>query len=221
MKALVVAPHPDDEIIGCGGTIAWHVARGDEVTVAVVTRGLPEKFDQDSVELTRAQAREAHRHLGVAQTAFLDFPAPVLDITPGYELADALASTIRRLGAQVVYIPHGGDVHSDHRSVHNAALVAVRPVPGCPVERVLCYETLSSTEWGSPHGASAFAPTYFVDISNHLESKLAAMSVIANELQAHPHPRSLETLRALAIYRGSTVGVGAAEAFMLLRAVVS
>lgn len=220
MKVLVLAPHPDDEVIGCGGTIARHVAAGDAVIVAVVTRGLESKFAPESIEQTRTQAQQTHRHLGVIETVFLDFPAPALDTVPGYELADGIARIIRRFEPQVVYLPHRGDVHSDHRCVYNAALVAVRPVPGCPVGRVLSYETLSSTEWGSPSADAAFIPTCFVDISEYLDAKLEAMATISNELKAHPHPRSLESLRALAVFRGSTVGVKAAEAFVVVRDIV-
>ena len=209
-KILVIAPHADDEILGCGGAMARHVARGDDVYVTVVTTG-------PSAPKIRAELRVAHELLGVAGTSFLDFPVLKLDVTPGHELADALREVITSLGASTVYMPHRGDIHGDHRAVHLATLVAARPINECPVRRLLCYEALSETEWASPSGDNAFIPTVFMDISEYLPRKLEAMACYASQLKQPPHSRSLETIKALARLRGGTVGVEAAEAFMLVR----
>ena len=220
MTVLVVAPHPDDDVLGCGGVMARHVARGDNVHVLVVTRGAPELVPMGEVERNRKQLREAHRVLGVTEARFLDFPAARLDTVPGHELADTIGICIREIQPSVVYLPHGGDIHADHQAVHLATLVAARPINGCSVKKLLTYETLSETEWGSPRPESAFIPTVFVDIADYLETKSKAMNCLKMQLKKFPHPRSLEGIEALARLRGATVGVSAAEAFSLAREVI-
>lgn len=217
MNVLVIATHADDEVLGCGGVIARHADRGDKVHVAVVTRGDPAVFPPAYVEEIFNELRAAHRLLGSAGIHFLDLPSPRLDTVPGYALADALRKLIFDLQAEVVYAPYQADLHVDHQAVYQAALVASRPINGCPVRRLLCYETLSETDWGSPFGQSAFAPTVFVDISDYLDRKLQAMQCYRSQLKAPPHSRSLQSLEALARLRGGTVSMPAAEAFMLVR----
>ncbi|MFZ0548136.1 MAG: PIG-L deacetylase family protein [Candidatus Promineifilaceae bacterium] len=217
MKVLVIAPHPDDEVLGCGGVMARHSAEGDQLYVLVVTRGIPELFPPEVIEGTRLELKAAHEILGVKETIFLDFPAPKLDSTPGHEVADAIGKAIRRLEPEIVYLPHRGDVHSDHRAVYHATLVACRPVHNRSVKKLLCYETLSETEWSPPTGEDAFIPTVFMNIGDYLNDKLAAMACYKSQLQAPPNPRSLEALENLAKMRGSVVGLQAAEAFMLVR----
>jgi LmbE family N-acetylglucosaminyl deacetylase len=220
MNVLIVAAHPDDEVLGCGGVTVRHVERGDRVYVVVVTRGFPEIFSPEIDEEDRQHAREAHEILGGAGIFFLDFPAPRLDTVPGHELADALREVIFSVNANVIYTPFGGDLHADHKATYLATLVASRPVNNCPVRRLLCYETLSETDWASPLDDSAFKPTVFVDISDVLERKLQALACFRNELKQPPHPRSLRAIEALARVRGSTAGLMAAEAFMLVREII-
>ncbi len=217
MVVLVVATHPDDEVLGCGGVMARHAAHGDEVHVLIVTRGIPEIFPPVEIETTRDELIAAHRVLGVTGVTFLDYPAPKLDVVPGHELADAVDKVITLQQPSVVYLPHRGDIHADHRAVYQAVLVAARPVNSCPVKRLLCYETLSETEWAPPVANEAFVPSVFVDISGYLEPKLQAMACYQSQLKEFPHPRSLQAIRALAQLRGSTVSLQAAEAFMLVR----
>lgn len=220
MKILVIATHPDDEVLGCGGVIARHVDEGHEVHVAVVTRGSPDIFSPEQIKITRQELYSAHRVLGVSGVTFLDFPAPKLDMVPSHKLADAIAQVIHRLQPQLVYMPHRGDIHGDHQATYWATLVATRPMNGCPVRRILCYETLSETEWASPSGDQAFVPTVFVDISSALARKLEAMACYQSQLKSPPHPRSLRSIEALARLRGGTVGLDAVEAFMLVREIV-
>jgi N-acetylglucosamine malate deacetylase 1 len=217
---LVVAPHPDDEVLGCGGTIARHVAAGDPVYVLVVSRGAIDIYGEDSEDEVRQESKTAHDLLGVKQTFFLDFPAPKLDSVPGYQLASAIAQVMRDVKPEMVYLPHRGDIHADHQVVHLATLVAARPINQCSVRKLLCYETLSETEWSQPMADTAFIPNVFVDISDYLERKLQAMACYQSELQVAPHPRSLNALAALAKLRGSTISRSAAEAFMLMREII-
>lgn len=217
MKVLVIAPHPDDEVLGCGGVMARHTAEGDEVYVLVVTRGVPELFPPEEIERVRLELKKAHDLLGVKETIFLDFPAPKLDSTPGHLLAGSISKVIRRLEPTVVYLPHRGDIHADHRAVYYAALVACRPIHNRSVKKLLCYETLSETEWSPPFGEDAFVPTIFVNISDYLAIKLEAMACYESQIQESPGPRTLEAIEVLARMRGNSVGLHAVEAFMLVR----
>ncbi len=217
MNVLIIAPHSDDEVLGCGGVMARHAAGGDDVHVLVVTRGTPEMYPPEQEEQTRQELHAAHAILGVSSVHFLDFPAPKLDTIPGHQLADAIGRIIRSLYPSIIYLPHRGDIHSDHRAVYQATLVAARPINDCPVRKLLCYETLSETEWAAPFGDDAFIPTVFVDITDYLDQKLKAMTCYHSELKQPPHPRSLQAIEVLAKMRGATVSLPAVEAFMLVR----
>jgi LmbE family N-acetylglucosaminyl deacetylase len=220
-RILVIAPHPEDEVLGCGGVIARHSAHGDKVQVVVVSRGAPDIFLPEEVEQTRTELAAAHQLLGVEAVHFLDFPAPRLDMLPGHVLADRLTHLVREIQPRTVYMPHWGDLHSDHKAVYWATMVATRPNCGSRVQRLLCYETLSETEWGGPSVENAFSPTVFVDISDFLAIKLQAMACYRTQLKEFPQSRSLRSLEALARLRGSAVGLDAAEAFVLVRDVVT
>ncbi|MCD8489511.1 PIG-L deacetylase family protein [Geitlerinema calcuttense] len=219
-KVLVIAPHPDDEVLGCGGAIARHTACGDEVQVAVISQGALDLYSPEEEAQVRRELAEAHALLGITEVHFLDFPAPKLDTIPSHLLADAIRQTLYSFHPNIVYLPHRGDIHIDHQAVFQATLVAARPFARCPVRKLLCYETLSETEWAPPFGQDAFIPTVFVDITPYLTQKLKAMACYQAELKQSPHPRSLAALEALAQFRGSTISVPAAEAFMLVREII-
>jgi LmbE family N-acetylglucosaminyl deacetylase len=221
MNVIVIAPHPDDEILGCGGTIAAHCAAGDHVTVVLLTRGNPAIFPPDLIARTREEFRQVHNMLGVREQVLLDFLAPGLEDVPVYVVADQLRPIIQKARPQVVYTPFGGDLHSDHKVAYTATLVATRPLGGVSVGRVLCYETLSETEWGDVLTQNAFVPNVFHDITEHLETKLTAMACYKSQLREAPHPRNLEVIRMLAGVRGAVCGLHAAEAFSLVREIVS
>jgi len=220
MNVLVLAPHADDEVLGCGGTIARHVAEGDSVVIAIATRGIGELYSDELIERIRDEARQSHAVLGVQETRFFDFPAPALDTVPRYRIAGAVADLIHETQPQTLYVPHHGDIHNDHLQLHHAALVAARPLAGCPVRRILAYETVSETEWAPPHSGAPFYPTCFIDISMSLEQKLRAMSCFESQVKEPPDARSLRTLEALARYRGGTIARDAAEAFVVIREIV-
>jgi LmbE family N-acetylglucosaminyl deacetylase len=217
MNILVIATHPDDEVLGCGGAIARHVSRGDRVEAVIVTRGAPELYPEDQVNTLRKELHAAHSILGVSVAHFLDFPAPKLDQVPQHELADSIAARLREYQPDTVYIPHRGDLHSDHRAVFQSALVAARPIGKPSVRRLLSYETLSETEWAAPIGEDVFLPSVFVDITDFLQKKKQAMAAYQSQLREFPHPRSLQSVESLARLRGGTAGFQAAEAFQLIR----
>lgn len=217
MKILVIAPHPDDEVLGAGGTIAKYTARGDEVYVAVVTKGCEPLFSAESVEKVRAECIEADRLLGVKKTIFMDFPAAMIETVPRYELNDAFIKLVQDIAPQEVYIPHRGDMQLDHKMVVDAAMVALRPKYKHVPQRILAYETLSETGWDIPNSTNEFIPNVYNDISEFLDKKLEAMSIFSTQLADFPNARSIDSVKALAIYRGATVSLNAAEAFELIR----
>lgn len=223
MVVLVVAPHADDEVLGVGGTIRKHVNDGDEVYVVIATdasKGAPELFNQASIEKSRGEALQAHDKLGVSRTFFLDLPAPKLNAYPSYKISNALSKVFNEVQPETVYLPHPGDLHEDHKAIYRASLVCIRPQGTYSVKRVLCYETLSETDW-TPHiGDFRFKPNYFVDISNEIEAKLEAMKCFNSQLKEYPHPRSLMALNSLSNLRGTTVSKTAVEAFEVERIIV-
>lgn len=217
---LILAPHPDDEVLGCGATIKRLSNEGHNLFVLVVTRGSSKFYSDDKIENVRNEALQAHKILGVQQTFFLDFPAPELDTVPLADISREISKVLSENKINVLYLPHRGDIHNDHRVVFNAGLVAARPVGGCTVTEIYAYETLSETEWAAPFADDAFIPTCFVNVEETLNAKMEAMKCFKSQLKAFPNPRSLETIEALAKLRGATVGFKAAEAFMVIRQII-
>jgi LmbE family N-acetylglucosaminyl deacetylase len=220
---LIVAPHCDDEILGCGGIMAKYITKGDKVYVAIVTNGhlgAPELFSKEGTEKVRSEALTSHKILGVTNTFFLDFPAVRLDAIPSYQLSNEISKIIRDNKIQVLYIPHRGDIHKDHRITFEAALVAARPIYNSTVKKILAYETLSETEWAAPFGDDAFIPTVFEDIEGYLEKKLEAFACFSTQIKEFPHSRSFKAIEVLSNMRGATIGKINAEAFMLIREII-
>lgn len=219
MRVLVIAPHPDDEIIGVGGTIAKRANDGDEVYVCVVTKGKSPIFNDEFIEQGRKECRKADKKLGVKETIFLDFPAVMLETVPRYEFNGKISEVVNSIKPDEVYIPHRGDMQIDHQMVVDAAMVAVRPRGNNYPKRVYAYETLSETGWNIPNIVNEFIPTVYEDITDTYEMKLEAMAIFESQLSVFPEARSIGAIEALAKYRGATVSVKAAEAFSLVREV--
>ena len=220
MNILIIAPHADDEVLGCGGTIHRYCEAGHDVFILIATNGYvgaPELYSKERVEEVRSEALEAHGLLGVKKTYFLDFPAIRLETIPIYKIASKISELIKIIKPMELYIPHFGDIHNDHKIISNAALIAARPINNCPVKKILSYETLSETEWALPLSGEAFVPNVFKGIEDNIKYKTKAMSQFQTQVRKFPHPRSIESIKALASYRGSTVGLCAAEAFLLIR----
>lgn len=220
MKILCIAAHPDDEALGCGGTLARHAAAGDEVAVCLVAEGLTSRAggsDAAALAELAAAARRAHALLGVRETRLLGLPDNRLDALPRLEVIQRIEQVIAEVQPDVVYTHAAADLNLDHQIVHEAVLTACRPLPGQGVKRILCFEVPSSTEWRGAGSAPAFAPNWFVDISATLAAKRAALGEYAGEMRPWPHARSIEACEHLARWRGASVGVEAAEAFMLAR----
>jgi LmbE family N-acetylglucosaminyl deacetylase len=217
---LVVAPHPDDEVLGAGGAIARFVAEGRDVFVTIVTKGGPPLFEEGFIERGRREALEAHAALGVTKTFFLEgFPAALLDTVPLASLNAGIEEVVDEVEPQLILGPFHGDLHADHRKIAESCMVAARPNGRRRVGAIWAYETLSETNWNAAPITSGFYPNTYLDISSFLHQKLEAMSLFESQIQSFPHERSLGALEALARHRGATVGVEAAEAFVQLRAV--
>ena len=224
-NVLVIAAHPDDEVLGCGGTIAGHVENGDSVSVLILGEGVTSRVEvqgssciDERLKELRSAAHLANQILGVSRVELFNYPDNKLDTIPQLELIQTIEEKITYYLPETVYTHHIGDLNRDHRSVHNAVVTACRPTPNQSVRRLLSFEIASSTDWQTAGSSIAFEPNWFVDISSQLEKKTEALEAYSCEMRSWPHARSIESLNHLARWRGATVGFSAAEAFMLLRA---
>ena len=217
---FVVVAHADDEVLGCGGTIARHVSEGDAVHVIFMADGVSSRTQNETVELDRRnQARDAAmRILGVKYWHVLDFPDNQMDSVPLLSVVQALEPIFQKVQPYRVYTHHFSDLNVDHRMTHQAVMTVCRPVPGNSVCEILAFEVMSSTEWATP-SAAPFVPNAFVDISNYLPTKVEALAAYGMEMRPSPHSRSILHIEALAKHRGYSVGLEAAEAFEVVRVV--
>jgi N-acetylglucosamine malate deacetylase 1 len=210
--ALVIAAHPDDEVLGCGGTIALHTRRGERVVALIACESVSLRYRENPVDMDR-QMREAAGILRVEEVLQFGLPDQALDTMRLTDLIVRLEEVVREVQPRVVYCQYGGDVNRDHQLLFKATLVATRPLVDS-IEAVYSYSTLSSTEWGYPR---TFIPDTWVDISTTLDQKLAAMACYESELRDFPHPRSLRAIRSKAEAEGSACCLRAAETFMTVR----
>jgi N-acetylglucosamine malate deacetylase 1 len=217
MRVLVISAHPDDETIGAGGTLARHVAYGDDVYWCVVTQAYPPQWSEAVIAEAARQVNEVQHVLGFRQVFRLGFPTVKLNTVPYIDLSSALQRVIDDVRPEVVYTLSADDINLDHRIVYNSTLVAARPLPGSSIKRLLCYEIAPTARFGLPAGSHGFVANVFVDIADYLDRKLEAMACYKTELHEFPHPRSLQGLRLLAEERGLSVGLRAAECFQLIR----
>lgn len=225
MKTLVVAAHPDDEILGCGATAARLVREGREVYFAILGEGITSRYKNRKAakpglsSRLRQHAQAAAVKIGVKDLFHYKLPDNRLDTLPLLEVVKIVEDLIEKLRPEVVYTHHPGDLNIDHGMIHRAVLTATRPVAGQSVQDVYAFEVPSSTEWSFGGVQPAFRPNVFVDVSVTLEVKIAAMACYQSEVRGFPHPRSPEALRAVARRWGTVAGCEAAEAFELVRSV--
>lgn len=219
-NVLVIAAHPDDEVLGVGGTIPLLKAAGARVTVAIVTDGSSTQYAGDAAIARRkaAQLAAANRVLGTDEVVHWDLPDMRLDRVAHVELNQRFEQLIGAGRFDTVLVHHHGDVNLDHRMIYRSVLVAARGVPGQPVERLLTYHVSSSTEWGQDRPERAFVPNLWIDIGSTIEQKLAALKAYTDELRPYPHPRSPEGVEAVARAFGVQAGFTHAEPFRLILA---
>jgi LmbE family N-acetylglucosaminyl deacetylase len=215
---LIVAAHADDEALGCGGTIARHVAEGDVVHAIFLADGVSSRQGANSEELKRrlSATEKARQILGITSIEFLGLPDNRLDSVALIDVIQPLESAISRINPQIVYTHHNGDLNVDHKVAHQAVMTACRGLPNSSVREILTFEVMSSTEWNSPNHLP-FLPNLFIDISNYLDKKASSLEAYNLEMRPSPHSRSIEHIINLARHRGYCVGVNAAEAFMVMR----
>jgi LmbE family N-acetylglucosaminyl deacetylase len=224
---LVVAAHPDDEVLGVGATAARRAAAGDTVHLAILGEGAtsraadPAAADRSAVGALQDDARAVAAMLGAKSVAFGGLPDNRFDTLALLDIVKRVEGWVRELDPEVVYTHHPGDLNVDHRLTFQAVLTATRPVPGCRVREVYAFEIASSTEWAFGRLAAPFVPTVFEDVASTIDLKIACLERYRGEHRAFPHPRSGEALRAIARRWGSVVGLPYAEAFELIRAVRS
>jgi LmbE family N-acetylglucosaminyl deacetylase len=221
---LIVAAHPDDEILGCGGTIIKHVLNGDEVHVLIMAEGLTSRDVVRKAHLRSKDLSQLHskshqtaKIMGVKNLTMCDFPDNRMD---GVELLDVVKKVeeiVENIKPDIVYTHHAGDVNIDHTVTHNAVITACRPVLGQTVKTILFFETLSSTEWQMGTCDKVFMPNWFVDIEDTFAKKMEALRCYDSEMREYPHSRSYESVEILAKYRGTMIGRRFAEAFSLGR----
>jgi len=211
-RVLVIAAHPDDELLGCGGTLALHARAGDEVTAVIACEGESLRYGPGGAGQAE-HMRRAARTLGLVESRPLGFPDQRLDTQSLLDLIVPLERAVRELRPSVIYCQFGGDANQDHELLFRAALVATRPIEPF-IEAVYAFDTASSTEWGYPR---SFIPDTWVDISTTLEQKIAAMACYESEVRPYPHPRSLDALRHRARAWGNQCCMDAAEVFMTVR----
>lgn len=216
-KILIVAAHMDDEVLGCGGVIAKHVASGDEVFVVFVAcRVYDHQFDSRKNELEKSHALKAKRILGYKEAIFLDLPDERLDVSV-QDIIMPLEKYASKLSPKVVYFPFYGDNNQDHRAVFDACRVVFRPASNPALKEIFLFEVPSSTEQSPPLPENAFLPNHYVDIEKTMPKKIRACQCYLTEKRDYPHPRSAESLKVLARKRGTEIGFRYAEAFMLIR----
>ena len=223
-RVLVIGAHPDDEVLGCGGTIARHAYYGDQVFIAILAEGMMARADQlkdssyrDALDKLKADSKRASTILGANEIHHYDFPDNRMDSVDLLDVIKTVEECIGRFKPDVIYTHHGGDLNIDHAIVAKAVVTASRPLPDRVVPEVYAFEVLSSTEWEFSSDGDFFHPNCFIAIEKFLDKKIQAMSAYGTEMASFPHPRSVEAIKALALRRGSQSGLKAAEAFRLLR----
>lgn len=225
MTVFVIAAHPDDEVLGCGASIAKWKKAGLEVHILIMSEGVTSRYDLVNSDVKKSQeinllaksADLAGNILGVDSVKLLNFPDNRMDSLDQLDLVKVLEEEIERVQPSTVVTHHSGDVNIDHRIIHQAVVTACRPQFDHPVHRILAFQVNSSTEWQTQATNIIFYPNWFEDVSQTIDYKIEALKAYTSELREWPHPRSIQSVEYLARCHGSSIGCDAAEAFMLLR----
>jgi N-acetylglucosamine malate deacetylase 1 len=226
--SAVIAAHPDDEILGCGGTIAKHIENGDHVHVLIVSEGLTSRDVERNVSARQNELSElaqtallANKCVGSTSVTFLSMPDNRMDSVDLLDIVKEIELFKQKRTPEIIYTHNASDVNVDHQIVHKSVITACRPLPGESVKTILCFETASSTEWRPPMSRIAFMPNWFNSLSDkQMVRKIKALEAYKCEMRDFPHARSIKAIEALALWRGATVGNDYAEAFVLARKII-
>ena len=214
---LIIAPHPDDEILGLGGTISKLSSQGHKVTILTVSGHLPPLYKEEVFEEHKSQAIQAHKIVGAYDSIFLEIPATFVKDQTIAELNGKIYEVLKNTQPKIVFLPFP-DRHIDHQVIFESCMVVIRPLhDGKCIELAASYEVLSETHWNAPAIEPVFNPTITIDISDHIENKLSALSCFKDEIMPFPGPRSIEAVEALAKFRGTQAGFAYGESLQLIR----
>jgi len=216
MNILIIAPHPDDEILGCGGTILKHIKNNDNIYLCIMTKGDINYYGEQTLQEKRQEVLKVAEFLNIKKVFFCDFISAHLDTYPQNQINQKLREIIQEVKPHTIYLPHQGDLHRDHQITFQCTLVASKPILNPYIKRIISYEALSETEQSSQY-TTPFIPNYYINITEELEKKKHALTLYPSELRPYPHPRSPEALEIKAKARGIEIGVLAAEAFMIIK----
>jgi len=221
MKILVISPHPDDETLGCGGTILKHKDIGDKIYWLIITNiDIKNGWDKNAVKKRQKEIETVAGMYDFEKTFKLDYPTAKLDIIPVQEINKSISEVILEIEPEIIYLPNRSDVHTDHQISFKAVYSCTKNFRYPFIKKILMYETLSETEFAPTLPESIFIPNVFVDITKYFEKKLEIFKIYKSELMKKPLPRSLDSIKAFARYRGSQIGVEYAEGFMLIREIM-
>ena len=217
---LIIAPHADDEVLGCGGMISKFNNKNN-IYILILTnaaKGNSDKYSENYILNLRKEALKAHQSIGIKKTFFEDFPAPMLDQIPSYLISDTISNYLKKIKPTKVFLPFYGDTHIDHKITYEASIVALRPFINKQVDTIFCYETLSETEFGIQKNNYFFNPNYFVSLSKKdISNKIKLLKFYKSQIKNYPHPRSIKGIEILSLYRGLMSYNIYAEAFMKIR----
>jgi len=225
MRVLIVVAHPDDEVLGCGGTIARLVKEGHDVYIAILGEGITsrsrerEQTDFTLIKTLQTQSNQVAKMLGVKDIFMYNLPDNRFDTVPLLDVIKIIEDLIARVTPEIIYTHHGSDLNIDHQIVNRAVLTGTRPMQNGTVKELYAFEVPSSTEWAFQSLGLSFYPNVFVNISDTLDIKIKALSCYKSEVRVFPHPRSPESIKAIACRWGSVVGYEAAEVFELIRSI--
>ncbi len=219
-KVIIIAAHPDDEALGCAGTIAKHVAQSDIVHTVFMTNGIGARPNQSEEKIKKRLkvSKLVQSFLGISSSHYLNFPDNSMDSVPFLDIVKKLEEIIFKLKPSVIYTHCHCDLNIDHQITHTAVMTACRPIPKSSIREIYGFEVLSSTEWSTTQKFT-FAPTFFVDILKYHAIKIKALQMYKDEMRTEPHSRSIKHSKILAQHRGYTVGCEMAEAFEVYRIV--
>lgn len=221
MKILAISPHPDDETLGCGGTILKHTDIGDKIYWLIITNiDVKNGWDENAVKKRQKEIETVAGMYGFEKTFKLDYPAAKLDTIPVQEIIKSISEVILEIEPEIIYLPNRSDVHTDHQITFKTAYSCTKNFRYPFIRKILMYETSSETEFAPALPENAFIPNIFVDITNYFEKKLEIFKIYKLEVMKEPLPRSLKVIEAFDKYRGSRIGKKYAEAFVLLKEII-